>query len=247
MRPPVGRSGHGHGWIADVDERRGESEQGYASAALPGYLTLTRAVEAEIEAKRSRFLCRIERVAGEDEARAVVDAARGRWWDARHHCSAFIVGPPPGRVERSSDDGEPSGTAGRPMLEVLRGHRMGDVVAVVTRWFGGTLLGTGGLVRAYGQAVEAALAQAARLAAFVERAQRDEVVATLRTGEAGRVEHAVRAAGWQVRELAYGPERALLTVTFAPGEREQVAAALRAASGGAVSLRDGTRRWVDLG
>ena len=104
---------------------------------------------AEVVVKRSRFLCSVARVASEAEARAVVDRARKKHWDAGHHCSAFVIGPA-SELQRSSDDGEPSGTAGAPMLEVLRGREVSDVVAVVTRWFGGVLLGAGGLVRAYG-------------------------------------------------------------------------------------------------
>lgn len=123
---------------------------------MTSYLTVARAGFAEIEAKRSRFLARVEPVASEDAARAVVEAARKRHWDARHHCSAFVLGPD-AAVQRSSDDGEPSGTAGAPMLEVLRGRDLSDVVVVVTRWFGGTLLGAGGLVRAYSDAVRAGL------------------------------------------------------------------------------------------
>lgn len=120
------------------------------------YLTVDRAGTAEIEVKRSRFLARVAPVATEDEARAVVDAARKEHGDARHHCSAFVLGPD-GAVQRSSDDGEPSGTAGAPMLEVLRGRGLSDVVVVVSRWFGGTLLGAGGLVRAYSEATRAGL------------------------------------------------------------------------------------------
>ena len=120
---------------------------------MSGYLTVARDAEAEIEVRRSRFLCTVVRVEDEAGARAVVDRMRRTHWDARHHCSAFVLGPPPAPVERSSDDGEPAGTAGAPMLEVLRGHGgagVSDVVAVVTRWFGGVLLGSGGLMRAYG-------------------------------------------------------------------------------------------------
>jgi uncharacterized YigZ family protein len=120
------------------------------------YTTVARAATAEIEVKRSRFLGHAAPVTTEDEARAVVEAARKEHWDARHHCSAFVLGPD-GAVQRSSDDGEPSGTAGAPMLEVLRGRGLSDVVVVVTRWFGGTLLGAGGLVRAYSDATRAAL------------------------------------------------------------------------------------------
>ena len=120
------------------------------------YVTVAREATAEIEVKRSRFLGHVVPVTTEDEARAVVEAARKEHWDARHHCSAFVLGPD-GALQRSSDDGEPSGTAGAPMLEVLRGRGLTDVVAVVTRWFGGTLLGAGGLVRAYSDATRAAL------------------------------------------------------------------------------------------
>lgn len=123
------------------------------------YLTVAGPASVEIEVKRSRFLCDVRRVETEEAARAVVEAARKQHWDARHHCSAFVLGPD-GGVARSSDDGEPSGTAGAPMLEVLRGRDVSDVVAVVTRWFGGVLLGAGGLVRAYGDAVRAGLDEA---------------------------------------------------------------------------------------
>ena len=85
------------------------------------YRTVARTATVETEVKRSRFLCRVERVDSEVAARAVVERARKEHWDARHHCSAFVLGPD-GAVQRSSDDGEPSGTAGAPMLEVLRGR-----------------------------------------------------------------------------------------------------------------------------
>ncbi len=114
------------------------------------YRTVARPSVAEVEVKRSRFSCRLERVSDEAAARAVVEEERRVHWDARHHCSAFVLGPS-GEVQRSSDDGEPAGTAGAPMLEVLVGAGLSDVVAVVTRWFGGVLLGAGGLVRARGR------------------------------------------------------------------------------------------------
>ena len=118
------------------------------------YLTIAGDATGEIEVSRSRFLCRLARVEDEVSARSVIEQARKQHWDARHHCSAFILGADH-RLERSSDDGEPAGTGGAPMLEVLRGRDLSDVVAVVTRWFGGTLLGTGGLSRAYADAVRA--------------------------------------------------------------------------------------------
>lgn len=118
----------------------------------------------ELEVKRSRFLTTLARVEHEDAARELIADVRRTWPDARHHCTAFVVEVPGAQpVERSSDDGEPSGTAGRPMLDVLRGAGLTQVVAVVTRYFGGVKLGTGGLVRAYSDAVGGALAVAPRV------------------------------------------------------------------------------------
>ena len=126
-------------------------------------LTLARGDQPEIdlEIKRSHFLARAQRADCEEEARAFIAAVRSRYPDARHHCSAYIV-PSPGAlpIERSSDDGEPSGTAGQPMLETLRSSGLTATAVVVTRYFGGTLLGTGGLVRAYSESTTCVLAAA---------------------------------------------------------------------------------------
>lgn len=113
---------------------------------------------SDVEAKRSHFLCALKRVSSEDEARAFIDSIRREHYDARHHCFAMRIGTPEAVFERSGDDGEPQGTAGKPMLEILKGAGLYDVCAVVTRYFGGTLLGTGGLVRAYSDSLKEALA-----------------------------------------------------------------------------------------
>lgn len=112
---------------------------------------------AEIVEKKSRFIGDVQAVGSEEEANAFIEAQKKRYWDARHHCYAYVLGEQ-GQTLRFSDDGEPSGTAGRPILEVLTGSGIRNLVLVVTRYFGGTLLGTGGLVRAYTQAAQAALA-----------------------------------------------------------------------------------------
>lgn len=113
--------------------------------------------EGEIVEKKSRFLATVKRVESEEAAVSFIDAMKKKYWDASHNCSAFVVGEK-GELTRCSDDGEPSGTAGRPMLEVLLGENIRNVAVVVTRYFGGTLLGTGGLVRAYTQAVKEGIA-----------------------------------------------------------------------------------------
>jgi uncharacterized YigZ family protein len=207
------------------------------------YLTVARSAEAEIEVKRSRFRCTLERVEDEPAARAVVDRLRREHWDARHHCSAIRIGPPPQPVERSSDDGEPAGTAGAAMLEVLRGHGgtgVSDVIAVVTRWFGGTLLGAGGLVRAYGDAVRAALVEAGTLRRTLVR----EHVVELGHADAGRVESDLRARGIAVLDTAYGAG-VVLTLGVPPDDEPRLAALLAELTAGAVETQVAGERWVD--
>jgi uncharacterized YigZ family protein len=123
------------------------------------YLTVAGAAEAELTVKKSRFIGWLYPSGAEADIAAGLAAARAKWPRATHYCHGAILREPV-LLERFSDDGEPSGTAGRPMLEVLRGAGLADVTAVVTRYFGGVLLGTGGLVRAYTETVQAALQQA---------------------------------------------------------------------------------------
>lgn len=110
----------------------------------------------EITEKRSRFIATVRSVESEQEAVSFIEEMKKKYWDARHNCSAFVIGSR-GELTRCNDDGEPGGTAGRPMLEVLLAEELRNVAVVVTRYFGGTLLGTGGLIRAYTQAVKAGL------------------------------------------------------------------------------------------
>jgi uncharacterized YigZ family protein len=120
------------------------------------FLLLIEGAEAEIVEKKSRFIATIQPVSNEEEALAFVAQMKKKYYDARHNCWAFIVGED-NVVAKCSDDGEPSGTAGRPMLEVLTGSGIHNIAVVVTRYFGGVLLGTGGLVRAYQGALKEAL------------------------------------------------------------------------------------------
>ena len=124
--------------------------------ATDNYRVLLSGGEGEIVEKKSRFISTIRKCETEEEAVAFIEEMKKKYWDARHNCSAFIIGSR-GELTRCSDDGEPSGTAGRPMLEVLTGSGIRNIAVVVTRYFGGTLLGTGGLVRAYADATKAAI------------------------------------------------------------------------------------------
>ena len=152
----------------------------------------TSASEIDLEIKRSHFLGLAARTTSEAQAREFIASRRALYPDARHHCSAFIITNPGATpTERSNDDGEPSGTAGKPMLEVVRGSQIFDVTVVVTRYFGGTLLGTGGLVRAYSQATTQALEQLS----LCRRSQQYLWQLRAPVGEAGRIEAELRAGG----------------------------------------------------
>ena len=113
----------------------------------------------EIVEKKSRFIAHVQAVDSVEEAQEFIEAVKKKYWDARHNCSAFSVGEM-NPLTRCSDDGEPGGTAGKPILEVIQGSGIRNIVIVVTRYFGGTLLGTGGLVRAYTEAAKAGIENA---------------------------------------------------------------------------------------
>ncbi|WP_210649068.1 YigZ family protein [Nocardioides sp. SYSU D00065] len=206
---------------------------------MTSYLTPARPATAEVEDRGSRFVCTLRRVDDEDEARRLVAELRKLHPDARHHCSAFVLGPR-GEVQRSSDDGEPAGTAGAPMLEVLRGAGISDVAAVVTRWFGGTLLGAGGLVRAYGDAVRGAVAAAGTR----RRSLLTELSLDLDHADAGRVEGELRSRGATVLEVVH-EARVRLLLAAAPDEVERLAQTVAAVTSGRARPVPVGERWVD--
>ncbi|MGO3732310.1 MAG: YigZ family protein [Vagococcus sp.] len=123
---------------------------------LSHYYTIKKDGQYEIDIKKSRFICTLKRVDSEEEAKNIIQTIKKEHWKANHNCSAYVLGENQ-TIQRSSDDGEPSGTAGVPMLEVLKVKELQNVLAVVTRYFGGTKLGSGGLIRAYSQSVSDAL------------------------------------------------------------------------------------------
>jgi uncharacterized YigZ family protein len=162
------------------------------------YLSVARSGVHEVEIKRSRFLCALAPVTSEEAAREFIAARRRAEPGARHHCHAFVLGPD-GRTRRSSDDGEPAGTAGTPMLEVLRRREVTDTVAVVTRYFGGVLLGAGGLIRAYGQSVSDAL----EVVGVLEHRRLRLVEVAVSYDRAGRLENDLRASPYLVHATRF--------------------------------------------
>lgn len=215
---------------------------GTSAGGLPSTIALP--VDRELVVKRSRFLAHLSPVASVAEADAVVARVRKEHWDARHHCVALVVGPHADQ-QRSTDDGEPSGTAGVPMLEVLRHREVTDVVAVVTRYFGGVLLGAGGLVRAYSTAVGDAL-DAARV---VRRAVRTVVTVDVPHAQAGRLHGVLQDWAGAHDAVLAGVEYvdvARFSLLVAPADLDRFDADLAAASAGALTARRGEERVVDL-
>ncbi|WP_297003873.1 YigZ family protein [uncultured Corynebacterium sp.] len=195
--------------------------------------------DTTIEVKRSRFLALVTRAATEEDARAFITRTRADHPDARHHCSAFILhidGANP--VERSSDDGEPSGTAGQPMLEVLRGSGLHDVVVVVVRWFGGVKLGTGGLVRAYGDATREVLDGLP----VVRREQRVLWTLSASHADAGRLAADLHNRGMDVT-ASYGAD---VTLTLALSPDTDPTGTVAGLTGGTVTVRRTGEQWCDV-
>lgn len=226
--------------------------------------------EIDLEIKRSHFLARACRTDSMDEAREFIAHVRSTYPDARHHCSAATVTDlwqagtitaPPQPAERSNDDGEPSGTAGQPMLEVLRGTGLANTTVVVTRYFGGTLLGTGGLVRAYSGATAQLLELVPRVIMTrchlwdlrVPVAQAGRIEADLRSrdravtaGQAGADGDPDAAPVIQVEETIWGPTHAVLVLTTSCADSSLLREALAALTRGEGVAEPAGSRMVEI-
>ncbi len=208
------------------------------------YLTLRSGTEqaGEFEDRRSRFIAQLVHVSGEREADEFIAAVRSRHHDARHNVPAWILAD--GR-ERCSDDGEPSRTSGMPVLEVLRGAGLKDVCCVVTRYFGGTLLGPGGLVRAYTAAAQEAVAAAEKGGAVVEMTLVTPVVVQLSYALYDRVNRLAAEWGGKVSDSLF-VEDVQLTLTFRSGDEAPFIAAVRELACGEDLARAGEPRFAEF-
>lgn len=195
----------------------------------------------EWDVKRSTFIATARRVMDESSARAFIDEMKATYPDATHNCSAFVVlidaaNP----VERSSDDGEPSGTAGRPMLEQLKGSGLLNIAVVVTRYFGGVKLGAGGLVHAYSESVGQLLPKIP----LVRRSLRELYRVDFPHADAGRLESELRDRGVEIVEVSYG-ESAEYTLASEPEGFPELADTVASLTKGCARLRDAGTAWVE--
>ena len=176
------------------------------------------------EEKKSRFIARIAPASSEEEAVSFIESVRKKYYDARHHCTAFIIGKNK-ELTRCSDDGEPSGTAGKPILEVLLGAEVTNVVAVVTRYFGGTLLGTGGLVRAYTQAAKEAMENAG----IGIMRYKTEITIEIDYTDVGKVQYLLGSRGIDIAQSRY-TDKVEFDICIPEEERAEVSKALTEAT-----------------
>ncbi|GAE33020.1 YigZ family protein [Halalkalibacter akibai] len=166
--------------------------------ALASYQTVKGTGEHEMIVQKSRFIAFCARVETEEAAQAFIEKIKKEHWNANHNCSAYLIGERD-EIQKANDDGEPSGTAGVPMLEVLKKRGLKDTVVVVTRYFGGIKLGAGGLIRAYGSAVSEGL----NAVGVVQRVLMQVVHTEVDYHWLGKVEHALRESTYQLKGIEY--------------------------------------------
>lgn len=199
---------------------------------LEHYKSIYQGGEGEIIEKKSRFIATVRLTKTEEEALAFIEEMRKKYWNATHNCFAYVIGERRELV-RCSDDGEPSGTAGRPMLDVLLGEELYNTTVVVTRYFGGTLLGTGGLVRAYSKAVQEGLAQSR----IVDKQYGVLLEILTDYNGIGKIQYLIGQRGLTTMESEY-TDRVRLTVLVPKGNLEEVKAELTEGTNGRARMRE---------
>ena len=203
-------------------------------------ITIKKDFIAEEEIKKSRFICHLKRVYTEEEARAFISEIKKENHKANHNCSAFTLGERQ-EIQRSSDDGEPSGTAGVPMLEILKKREITNVCAVVTRYFGGIKLGAGGLIRAYAGSVGHALDQVG-LVKFVPQ---EQLILTLDYGNYDGLQRFLSAQGLVISESEFLSD-VTVKLFVDLDKAEQLLADLIEHFSGKISVAKGEKQLVEV-
>ncbi|EIT86931.1 hypothetical protein A374_01709 [Fictibacillus macauensis ZFHKF-1] len=206
---------------------------------LSNYLTVKAEGEHEIVIDRSRFITTVARVQTEEEAIAVIQRVKKQHSSANHNCSAYLIGETD-HIQKANDDGEPSGTAGVPMLEVLKKRQLKDTVAVVTRYFGGIKLGAGGLIRAYGKSVSETL----NAVGVVERKLMYNVSAVIDYTLLGKVENELRSSIYEIKEIHYLENVEIITYV-ADGELEPFKEFITNLTNGQAQLTVGDTEYLE--
>lgn len=208
---------------------------------LKRYFTVEGYGETEIEINRSRFIGYVQRTESEEEAQAFIAAIKKKHWDATHNCSAYLIGEND-QIQKADDDGEPSGTAGKPILEVLKKNKVKDTAVVVTRYFGGIKLGAGGLIRAYGKGASAAL----KAGNMVERVLHDSFHFEIDYTFLGKVENELRGREEYIIENIAYTDRVTVTVLVESEQEAPLMEWMKDATSGQVKISQGEPKYIEF-
>lgn len=206
---------------------------------LPYYKTVKGYGENEIIIQKSRFIAYIERTETEEQAQEFIQMIKKKNRDATHNCSAYLIGEHD-QIQKANDDGEPSGTAGVPILEVLKKKNLKDTVVVVTRYFGGIKLGAGGLIRAYGKATSEGL----NAIGIVERKLMRVMHTTIDYTLLGKVENELRSSVYPIKEIHY-LEKVEIETFVEEGEKKDFSAWIVELTNGQAEIREGEVLYLE--
>ena len=206
---------------------------------LPHYFTVKGYGEHEITIQKSRFIAFTERVETEEQAQEFIQTIKKKHRDANHNCSAYMIGEHD-QIQKANDDGEPSGTAGVPILEVLKKRQLKDTVVVVTRYFGGIKLGAGGLIRAYGKATSEGL----HAIGIAERKLMRVMHTTIDYTLLGKVENELRSSVYQMKEIHY-LEKVEVETFVEEGSKEEFTAWMVELTNGQAEIADGEMLYLE--
>ena len=197
-----------------------------------GYKCIYEGGMGEIEEKKSRFICHVQAVETEEDAVSFINEKKKEYWDVKHNCYAFVIGKN-AELTRCSDDGEPSGTAGRPMLSLLLSEKICNVVVVVTRYFGGVLLGTGGLVRAY----QAAVSEGLKQSVIIEKKEGIKCEAVCDYNTMGRLQYIFAENKVCVMNTEYA-DNVIFTLVVDASEKDRINSLIVDATSGTITLTE---------
>ncbi len=207
---------------------------------LESYRTIQGPGEALVVEKKSKFIATVCEVKSQEEAEACLQQLRKKYYDARHNCFAYQIGEK-NEIQRCSDDGEPQGTAGKPILEVLKGEDVRNTLICVTRYFGGTLLGTGGLVRAYGKAAKEGLLNAG----IIEKRRIQLIDVQMNYTLVGKVQYLLGDKGYRIRDSLY-TDVVTMQVEVLVGEQDAFCDWLTENTNAEVSISRGEFELIDV-
>lgn len=206
---------------------------------LRQYRTIKQYTSAEIEINKSRFIAYADRAETEEQAVAFIEKIRKKHWDATHNCSAYVVGEND-HHQKADDDGEPSGTAGKPILEIIKRSNLKDTVIVITRYFGGIKLGAGGLIRAYGKSAGTGI----KAAGVLERTLHTRVAVDVDYTFLGKLENELRSQDYPIENISYA-DKVVITVLAEKGFEHVLEAQLLEWTAGQVCITQNGETYID--